>query len=519
MNSHYDTDVLVVGAGPAGLVLALDLARRGVRTHLVEREDGTFPGSRAKGVQPRTLEVFDDLGVSDAIVSAGDVYPPMGVHVGPLRLSWKMYRRRAADAQTPYPNILLLGQSSTTAILRQALVDRPVQVSFGVGVEEVLQENDSATAVLSTGERIRARYVVGADGGGSTVRKSAGLAFSGATDESDRMIVADATIDGLSRDRWHVWPRTGGRFTGACPLPGPTQFQIMIRLHAGEEKPDLSEPALAQRFAKLTGGRYRLHDLTWASVFRPNIRLVEHYRKGRVLLCGDAAHVHTPAGAQGLNTGVQDAYNLGWKLAQVLAGAPDELLDSYEGERRPVAAQVLGRSTELYEGLNRTGLSKLSRSSDDSQLSISYFGGPLAPPGGTRTRTLRVGDRAPDGLLPGQGRLFDLYRGPHFTLLAFGPKACAALSEVAWPDRVAALSSDPVTGQTAVGAALLRHAVSDRTDGGPAAQVLAAYGIEGDTQLLIRPDGYIGHIAAADWPASLARATALLAPAGMPASR
>jgi 2-polyprenyl-6-methoxyphenol hydroxylase-like FAD-dependent oxidoreductase len=504
MNSRYDTDVLVVGAGPAGLALALDLARRGVRTRLVEREDGTFPGSRAKGIQPRTLEVFDDLGIIDDIVSAGDVYPPMGVHLGPVRISWKMYRRRPADPQTPHPNIFLLGQSSTTAILRQALVDLPVEVTFGVSVEQVLQDDDSATAVLSTGEQVRARYLVGADGGSSTVRRSAGLAFSGKTDETDRMIVADAAVDGLSRVRWHVWPRTGGRFAGACPLPGPTQFQIMIRLHPGEDKPDLSEPALARRFAKLTGGRYALHDVTWASVFRPNIRLVEHYRKGRVFLCGDAAHVHTPAGAQGLNTGVQDAYNLGWKLGQVLAGAPDELLDSYEAERRPVAAQVLGRSTELYEGLNRTGLSKLTRSSDDSQLSISYYGGQLAPSAGTRTRTLRAGDRAPDGIVPGAGRLFDFFRGPRFSLLAFGPKATTALNDL----------PRPVDGAT-----LRRLAVSDSVAGGPAAETLTAYGIERDTQILVRPDGYIGYIATADWPDALARATATMAPAGMPASR
>ncbi|WP_314622234.1 FAD-dependent monooxygenase, partial [Streptomyces stackebrandtii] len=170
--------------------------------------------------------------------------------------------------------------------------------------------------------------------------------------------------------------------------------------------------------------------MTWTSVFRPNVRLAERYRNGRLLLCGDAAHVHTPAGAQGLNTGVQDAHNLGWKLQQVLAGADDALLDSYEAERRPVAAQVLGRSTELYEGLRGTRPGKLTRGQDEHQLGISYFGGPLAPADAPRTATLRRGDRAPDALLPHPTaeatRLFDLYRGPHFTALAFGARAAVA---------------------------------------------------------------------------------------------
>ncbi|HTF49910.1 MAG TPA: FAD-dependent monooxygenase [Pseudonocardia sp.] len=494
-NPSYDADVLVVGAGPVGLTLALDLARRDVRVRVVDRAPSAFLGSRAKGIQPRTLEVFDDLGIVDEAIAAGGEYPPMGVHLGPLTIPWRMYRHQNPTPPTPYPNVLLLPQSRTAHILRRALERHQVAVEFGTEVREVYQDEHGATAVLASGPQLRARYLVGADGGASAVRKSSDLRFEGTTDDTDKMIIADATIDGLSRDRWHVWRRTAG-FVGACPLPHSSQFQVMIRLRP-EENPDLSEPALAARFRDLVGGTITLRDVTWVSIFRPNVRLVEQYRRGRILVCGDAAHVHTPAGAQGLNTGVQDAYNLGWKLGQVLAGASDTLLDSYGGERRPVAAQVLGRSSELYEGLRRPRASKFTRSEEDRQLTISYHGGPLAPADSPRTTTLRVGDRAPDGPISGPAtRLFDLYRGPHFTLLGFGERAAMALPMVSWPDR---------------GAGLTRYAVPE--DGGPDGVLAQTYGITEDTQLLIRPDGYIAHIDTGDWAASLAFSTRDLAPA------
>jgi len=504
MTAH-DIDVLVVGGGPVGSTLAADLLRRGLRVRVVDKAAQAFDGSRAKGVQPRTQEVLDDLGVLGEAQAEGGSYPLMGLHIGPITVPWRMQRRHPPTTAVPYPDILLLPQSRTDAVLHRLLERLGLRIEYGTALEGFEQDDSGVTATLTTGERVRAAYLVGADGGSSAVRKAAGLRFAGETDESDRMLIADAAVDGLSRNRWHVWPRTGGRFVGACPLPHSDQFQLMIRL-TPDETPELDEASLEARFRSVTG--LHLHDVTWTSVFRPNIRIVEHYRAGRVFVAGDAAHVHTPAGAQGLNTGVQDAYNLGWKLAQVIAGAPAGLLDTYEAERLPVAARVLGRSTELYAGLDQRRLSSLQRGDEERQIALSYHGGPLAPVDGPATTTLHAGDRAPDAPCagPGMRRLFDAYRGPHFTVLAFGPDATAAVPGLPWPTRGADLHRYEVV-----------HAPSvddhDQHLVDASGLVSSTYGITGDTLILVRPDGYLASIITADWATAFAEATTQFAPA------
>jgi 2-polyprenyl-6-methoxyphenol hydroxylase-like FAD-dependent oxidoreductase len=477
-------DVLVAGAGPVGSTLAADLVRRGLSVRLIDQAPQSFEGSRAKGVQPRTQEVFEDLGILDEALAEGGDYPLMGIHLGPLTLPWRMQRRHRPTAAVPYPNILLLPQSRTDAVLHRLLERLGQNIEFGTTLDCFVQDDDGVTTTLASGELVHSRYLVGADGGGSTVRKAAGIRFAGETDQSDRTLIVDASIDGLSRNRWHVWPGMGGAFVGACPLPHSDQFQLMIKLKP-EETPNVDEAALSDRFHARTG--LRLRDVTWTSVFRPNVRIVEQYRVGRVFVAGDAAHVHTPAGAQGLNTGVQDAYNLGWKLGQVIAGAPEALLDSYELERRPVAAQVLGRSSELYAGIEKNSLASMKRGDEERQLGLSYSGGPLAPTTAPATRTLRVGDRAPDAPYDGSRgqRLFGAFQGPHFTLLAFGSGAAEVSPHLTWP-----------TG----GAALQRLAISDAA---PAAET---YGITGDALVLIRPDGYIASIITGDWEPAFAAA-------------
>lgn len=490
MTEHHDIDVLIAGAGPTGSTLAADLLRRGLRVRLVDKAPHAFKGSRAKGIQPRTQEVFEDLGVLGEAHAEGGPYPLAGFHLGPITLPWRMQQQNKPTPNVPYPNILLLPQHRTDAILHRLLDRLELRIEFDTAVEGFEQDSDGVMTTLSSGEKVRSRYLVGADGGSSSVRKAAGIQFVGETDDSDRTLIIDGTIDGLSRNRWHMWPRTHGKSVGACPLPHSDQFQVMIRLKP-DETPNLDEAAIAAQFQMLTG--FRLHNITWTSAFRPNVRLVEHYRVGGVFLMGDAAHVHTPAGAQGLNTGVQDAYNLGWKIGQVIAGAPDSLLNSYEAERQPIAARVLGKSSQLYSGLDQKRLSSLKRGDEERQIDLSYHGGPLAHADTPATKTLRVGDRAPDSPCIGPGgarRLFEVFQGPHFTLLAFGANAAKALHELTWSISGAALHRYAVV----TGRGVDHNCINDTTG-----KLTSFYGITGDTLVMIRPDGYIGSIITTDW--------------------
>lgn len=491
------TDVLIIGAGPAGTALAIDLARRGVAVRLIDKAPHAFDGSRAKGVQPRTLEVLEDLGALPDLLTQGTLYPPMGIHLGPLTIPYRAMAKGKRSADVPYPDTWLIPQQRTDRALHARFETLGGRVEFGTELTEFTDHGTHVTARVTTtdgGEDITARYLVGADGGASRVRKIVGVEFSGSTDEADRILIVDAAVSGgLSRKYWHVWPGVKGRFVGACPLPHSDTFQWMIRLAPDEQPPQDLAQINARIQAHTRNKQLALRDIQWQSVFRPNIRLAENYRRGRVLLVGDAAHVHTPAGAQGLNTGIGDAYNLGWKLGQVLAGADDRLLDTYEQERRPIAAGVLGLSTKKYEGIAKLDPSSLRRGKDEKQLALTYRGGPLAPPAADDTATLRVGDRAPDAdLVTADGRrvrLFDAYRGSHFTALAYGRHAAAALAALEWP--TAGASLDRLVVDAGRGG-------PDGVFGDPTGEFVKIYGLTRDTLVLVRPDGYIGHIAVHD---------------------
>ena len=496
MTSDNNIDVLVVGAGPTGTALAVDLARRGLNIRIIEKAPHAFDGSRAKGLQPRTLEVLDDLGALNDVVAGGSDYPLLGIHLGPVTLPWRMIRRSRPTDDVPYPNTWLIPQFRTDRALHDRLTVLGHRPTFDRELVELTQGDTAVTALIAgpkSVEKITARYVVGADGGASVVRKQLGIGFLGSTNEADRMLIVDAAAAELSRDRWHIWPGRAGRFVGACPLPQSNLFQWMIRLSPDEEPPT-DEAHITDRIrAHTRNQRITISDIQWKSVFRPNIRLAEHYRQGRVFIAGDAAHVHTPAGGQGLNTGIQDAYNLGWKIAQVLAGADSKLLDSYEAERLPIAAGVLGLSTKKYEGIAKLDPSSLRRGKDEQQLKLSYYGGPLAPTNSDHTKTLRVGDRAPDATLHGPDdrrvRLLDAYRGPHFTAVAYGAGAARDLYGLDWPPTGAHLKRIVVDAETT-------NADNIVTD--EAKTFRRVYGLTDDTLLLIRPDGYIGHIATHD---------------------
>ncbi|MGH8878069.1 MAG: FAD-dependent monooxygenase [Stackebrandtia sp.] len=445
------TEVLIAGAGPTGLVLAIELARRGAAVRIVDKNAEPFNGSRGKGLQPRSLEVFDDLGVVDRLLDIGGPYLPIHVYAGRVPI-WRtrMSKRVEPTPDTPYPNLLMIPQNRTEAVLRDRLAEFGVTVEYGVELTAFTPGRDGVTVRLGS-EAATVRYLVGADGAHSVVRKGLGIDFEGETRDAERMIVADVRLSGLDRESWRVYANPWrGRFRLALsPLPGTDLFQLVAPLRPGETT-GLSREGLQERVARAGARGLRVNEVTWASTWRANIRLARHYRRGRVFLAGDAAHVHSPAGGQGLNTGVQDGYNLGWKLATVLSGADDALLDSYEQERLPVAAAVLGLSSRLHEAAKSSVTRAFRRGVEANQLGIGYPYSSLSVGDG-------AGDRAADGIVmtpEGPRRLFDLYRGPHWTLLAAGEPPMADAADI----RVHRVDATPST---------------------------ARY-------TLVRPDGYIG---------------------------
>ena len=397
----YEITVLIAGAGPTGLTLALDLARRGISFRLIDAATAPFEGSRGKGLQPRTLEIFDDLGVIGAILAAGAPYPKFRFHLGRFSLrvgsigSW----RQPTDG-VPYPNLWMVPQARTEAILRDRLGALGGKVEFGCALAAFTQNQHGVDATLSTGERVRADFLVGCDGGHSMVRKALGLRFDGETVDEKPMLAADVEVDGLDSRDWHVWPFAKDGAVALCPLPNTSLFQFTARAKT-------AEAGVESTVHKITG--HVVKRVAWSSIYQPAARMVDRYRVGRVFLAGDAAHVHPPTGGQGLNTGVQDAYNLSWKLAHVIGGAPDSLLNTYEVERLPIAAAVLGLTKRLHKTRS------IARGDATNQLALHYRMSPLSS--GVPFVMLHPGDRMPDARLDDGSRLFDHLRGPHSTEL------------------------------------------------------------------------------------------------------
>lgn len=467
-----DTRVLIAGAGPTGLTLGIELARRGIELRIVDAATSPFAGSRGDGLQPRTLEVFDDLGVLDEVLASGAPPFPIRAHVDGRYVG----ERRMVDLveptpEIPHPNPWVLPQWRTEEILRNRLAELGVRVEQGVELLDFHQDSDGVTARLGTGT-VRAAFLVGADGGRSTVRKALGVEFAGETDESIRMLLGDVHATGLDHSCGHWFGSADDPASGIAltPLPGTDAFQCAAPLPDGVESATLA--ALQAQLDEHSGGDLRLHDLTWSTVWRPNIRMARRFRQDRVFLAGDAAHVHPPTGGQGLNTGVQDAYNLGWKLAD---GSPD-LLDSYELERLPVAASVLGLSAELLQRHVEGHADAHRRGPETHQLNISYRNSPLSHDERPDPGRVRAGDRAPDSPLRDENgkqlRLFDLFRGPHWTLLAFDAEP---------PEPSPNLHTHRIS---PTGAPLLD----------PDGTARAAYDVTPGTRVLIRPDGHIARI-------------------------
>ncbi|MFF7591646.1 FAD-dependent monooxygenase [Kitasatospora purpeofusca] len=442
-----ETEVLVVGAGPVGLTAAAELRRHGVGCRIVDRLDRPQPYAKAVGIQPRTLEVWEAMGLVGRVLDAA--VPLLGQlafvdgEAGP-RLELEL------PAEVPF-RFAALPQDTTERLLTEHLAGFGTRIERGTELLGLDQDDDHVRAELATPDGpavLRARYVLGCDGAHSRVRRAIGVDFAGDA-FPERYMLGDVEVD---------WDLPGGygvrclRRTAdgapddvlvCIPLPGRRRYRVSMLVPSGPE--DAADGAAAGEVTHgLAGGRgpgladiqavldrlsprpARARALRWSSVFRISHRLADRYRVGRVFLAGDAAHIHPPTGAQGMNTGVQDAHNLAWKLALALRGAAAEgLLDSYHAERHPVGAEVVGRTVRHARG---------EADADDlttvllrqAQLLVNYRGGPLGDGDDTTGAGPRAGDRAPDctglerPLTAFPQRLFDLLRaGPHHALLLY----------------------------------------------------------------------------------------------------
>ncbi|ROM34161.1 2-polyprenyl-6-methoxyphenol hydroxylase [Pseudomonas poae] len=424
MKTQFAVDVLICGAGAAGLTLAIDLARRGIDFRLIEKNHQPFHGSRGKGIQPRSQEVFEDLGILDRLVAVGGVYPTDRRYRDDGSYSDAEFTPpQTPTPAEPYQHPLMVPQFLTEQVMRERLLELGHQPEFGCELIGFEQDAEGVCARLvgkGGEESIRARWLVGADGGRSFVRHALDIGFPGKT-LGVRALVADVMLSGLARDAWHRFGEGDmQRQIAICPLAGTDLFQLQGPIPPDVDS-DFSAEGLTAIVAERTGrADIQVSSVSWASAYTMNARLADRYRAGRVLLMGDAAHIHPPTGGQGLNTSVQDAYNLGWKLAAVVRGAPEGLLDTYEEERRPVAASVLGLSTKLL-GAMKNG--DLRRGREVHQLDIGYPQSSLALEHPVRSG-VTAGDRAPDAPIrdaDGQRlRLFNLFQGTHWTLLGYG---------------------------------------------------------------------------------------------------
>lgn len=512
-------DVLVVGGGPTGLTLASQLRAFDADFRVIDRQAGPVRESRALAIQPRTLEVMHALGLADTMVERGNPAARLHMHTRTRTVTAPLFDIGLDD--TAYPFLLFLSQADTEDILHRYLADNAVSVEHDVELVGLNQHPDHVTCTLhhhtnDRTETVDVRYVVGCDGANSTVRQHAHIPFVGDA-YPQTFVLADLDADNLAPDAVHIHLSAAGMLF-LFPLGHPAPWRLLGVQppgdhSSGDQPPQLTDlQALADAY---TSGRVQLHDPIWSTYFRIHHRHATRYRAGRVFLAGDAAHIHSPAGAQGMNTGIQDAWNLGWKLALATQQhSPPVLLDTYQTERQPVGRNVLrftnraatiATSTSPVVRFARTRIApqlihlglrfKRGRALSFrvlSQLTISYRHSPLSVEDHpTPRRGPRPGDRLPDASVTIDSqphRLHDILTTPAFHLLLAGPTTN-------WPTPDALLSPQHTR---------LVHIHHLSTDPQPGALVdpdgnahtrIGLHQTNQNAHYLIRPDGHIAHSA------------------------
>lgn len=420
-----DVEVLIAGAGPVGLALALELQRFGIRFRIVERKAERSTTSKALGLQPRLSEVFAILGIADTFFARGfDGVRALNLNSRAKKLLTieMQFPRNLAGREACQPRLIMIPQSLTEEILETTLADRGHAVERRRELIGFSQDRDSVSAVVrdegGVEETIGAKFLVSCEGAHSVVRKLAGLTFTGATFPL-RTLLADVTIDwDLPDNEVQAWFHRDGSFA-ALPFGGQ-KWRLIAECaeDPSDRTPEVTLEQMQALIVERTGKKnVRVRDPLWLSDFRINARMVDRFRERRVFVAGDAAHIHSPAGGQGIATGIQDAANLAWKLAAFLReGAPDSLLDTYDEERRPIAREVLHRTsavTNIIFALNpiagfvrerllvpilRRPFVQRRMFAKLSQLEMNYRGRSLSVHSDAMFSPVRVraGDRTPD---------------------------------------------------------------------------------------------------------------------------
>jgi 2-polyprenyl-6-methoxyphenol hydroxylase-like FAD-dependent oxidoreductase len=469
-------EVLIVGAGPTGLTLAAELQAYGVPFRLIDRQLDRVHESRALVIQPRTLEVFARHGLAQPLVDLGNSTVRLRLHAGRRVIPVDLFDVGLTD--TAYPFVLFLSQAETERILCQHLLRHGITVERGVELVGLDPDGDRVACRLRHRDRreedVQASYVSGCDGAHSTVREQAGIGFAGRA-YPQTFLLADLEVDGLEPGLVHSYLTDAGLLF-FFPLGTPASWRMLAIRPAG----NTGEVTVAELQAVVDGtttDRLRLRDPVWMTDFRLHVRGAERYRSGRVFLAGDAAHIHSPAGGQGMNTGIQDAVNLGWKLALDLRRiANPALLDTYSAERAPVGRAVLRLTDRLFTVATTSNrIARIARTRvvprlaptvlrfapgrasvfrTLSQLGIRYRQSPLSVDGPYVANCgIRAGERMPDA--------------PYLTKAGFHLLLCG--SDRHWPAGTGTITDWPDL--------VTVHRVDGRD---PA-------------QYLVRPDGYVGY--------------------------